>query len=136
MTAAAPTPTGDEPSEPLLDQWLAKAEGDFVVAGRLADSGEQFHDAVAFHCQQAIEKLLKAALVARGIEPPKVHDLPELFRRVRAAGLNWNWSLTELRTITMGAVHARYPSHSVPADAARDILRITRAIWSSLRPLV
>ena len=120
----------------IVSQWIAKADIDFRTAERLLCSEDPIPESGAFHCQQAIEKLLKPALVARGIEPPKVHDLPELFRRVRAAGLNWNWSLTELRTITMGAVHARYPSHSVPADAAREILRITRAIWSSLRPLV
>ncbi len=32
----------------------------------------------AFHCQQAAEKLLKAALVRAGVRPRKTHDLTSL----------------------------------------------------------
>lgn len=35
-------------------------------------------DAVAFHIQQAAEKLLKALLASRSIEYPRTHDLEAL----------------------------------------------------------
>lgn len=132
--AEEPTPEG-RPLH-LPQEWLEKAEGDLDAARHLGQSGRPHHDAVAFHAQQAIEKLLKAALTARGVEPPRVHDLPELVRRAQAAGLEWSWSLTELRLLTMGAVHARYPGFGVPADTAAELLEMAGRIWDSLRPLV
>ena len=30
---------------------------------------------IAFHCQQAVEKVLKGALALHGVAPPKTHDL-------------------------------------------------------------
>jgi predicted nucleotidyltransferase len=38
-------------------------------------SSERFREIVAFHCQQAVEKFLKALLVRRQIEFPKTHDI-------------------------------------------------------------
>jgi HEPN domain-containing protein len=32
-------------------------------------------DIIGFHCQQAVEKCLKAFLVLHDIEPPRSHDL-------------------------------------------------------------
>ena len=61
----------------LLRQWLRKADGDLRAAERLADAPEDF-DAVAFHCQQAAEKYLKARLAVTGQEPPRTHDLRRL----------------------------------------------------------
>jgi HEPN domain-containing protein len=118
------------------EEWLEKAEADLDVARRIAALDRPHHDAVAFHCQQAIEKLLKAAMAARGVEPPKVHDLPELLRRAQTAGLEWSWPLTELRMLSVAAVHARYPGFGVPAETAIELLHIADRIWSSLRPLV
>lgn len=62
-----------------LAKWIRKAEGDFRVAQREfgADpSGSA--DAVCYHSQQAIEKLMKALLVQRNIEPPHTHNLVRL----------------------------------------------------------
>ena len=61
----------------LLRQWLRKADGDLRAANRLADAPEDF-DAVAFHCQQAAEKYLKARIAVTGQEPPRTHDLRRL----------------------------------------------------------
>lgn len=69
------------PSEDA-QEWLAYAEADRRSAHnalRMAD----YRDA-AFHCQQAIEKLLKAVIVAEtGQRPPHLHDLRTLARQIR-----------------------------------------------------
>ena len=66
------------PELPYLDvarEWKAKADGDLRSARALLDLDPPETDAVAFHCQQASEKYLKALLVAVGVEPPRTHDL-------------------------------------------------------------
>jgi HEPN domain-containing protein len=118
------------------DEWVHKAHGDLDVARRIAGFTSPNHDAVAFHAQQAVEKLIKAAIAASGREPPKVHDLPELLRRLNAAGMDWTWPMTELRTLTMSAVHARYPGFDVSPECAAEALSIAERVWASLLPRI
>ena len=62
-------------------EWLAYAEADRKSAHNALQMAD-YRDA-AFHCQQAIEKLLKAVIVAEtGQRPPYVHDLRTLLRRI------------------------------------------------------
>ncbi len=47
----------------LVQRWIARAEQDFGVADHLIAHDAPWLNAVAFHAQQAAEKLLKAVLV-------------------------------------------------------------------------
>lgn len=64
-----------EKTEDLVKLWLKKASDDLKVAVRLFESGDMPMAIVCFHCQQAVEKGLKALIVAQGGVPPKTHDL-------------------------------------------------------------
>ncbi|MGH9448212.1 MAG: HEPN domain-containing protein [Terriglobia bacterium] len=57
-------------------EWVDKAEVDYATAGRelLATEFPNF-DAVCFHAEQAVEKLMKAMLIHLGVTPPRTHDL-------------------------------------------------------------
>lgn len=60
----------------IVEEWIHKAEGDYRTALReMAATEDPNYDAVCFHAQQCIEKLVKAALIAQGVVPPKTHDL-------------------------------------------------------------
>ena len=59
----------------LGKQWLAKAHNDLLNADNNLNSEIVPFDTVCFHCQQAAEKLLKAYLLSRGLQPPFTHDL-------------------------------------------------------------
>jgi HEPN domain-containing protein len=48
---------------------------DLAAAQVLAASEGDFSYVVCFHCQQAVEKMLKAALLASGVEPARTHDV-------------------------------------------------------------
>jgi HEPN domain-containing protein len=61
-----------------IRQWVAKAEVDYRTAERLVTDSDPIRESIAFHCQQAVEKYLKALLVSLQIEFPKTHDLEEL----------------------------------------------------------
>ena len=57
-----------------------KGERDIKASEQLiqSDDGEFYSSIICFHCQQAVEKYLKAYLMYREIVPPKTHDLLRL----------------------------------------------------------
>ena len=68
---------------PRTAEWVSKAEGDWNAALQLNRVRKKpNYDAVCFHCQQSVEKYLKARLEeaasptrTSGILFPKTHDL-------------------------------------------------------------
>jgi HEPN domain-containing protein len=59
----------------LVREWIEKAELDYQAAAQLLEAGDRLRQIVAFHCQQAVEKYLKAFLVRHQVEFPKIHNL-------------------------------------------------------------
>jgi len=120
----------------VVREWVAKAQGDFGTAGReLQARPEPNYDAVCFHAQQCAEKLLKALLIARGVTPPKTHDLVELHRQLTPVCAEWSWPESELRLLTRAAVEFRYPGESAEqreATAALDVCTRLRTRLLSL----
>ncbi len=54
----------DRITQKLVKEWLQKADPDIRLAEFLLTENTPFLDAAAFHCQQAVEKYLKAFLIA------------------------------------------------------------------------
>ena len=61
----------------MVRKWGIKADHDFLTAQavRRNESEEILTDTICFHCQQTIEKYLKALLVWKEIDFKKTHDL-------------------------------------------------------------
>ena len=61
-------------------QWVAKAEIDWatVAVAVLRRDAASPKEAISFHCQQYVEKLLKAVLTLHAVEAPRTHDLGRL----------------------------------------------------------
>ncbi len=104
-----------------VKEWVHKAEGDFLTAGRELQAGNAAnYDAVCFHAQQCVEKLMKALLIHRGVTPPRTHDLPSLDALLAPACSGWSWPVDELRFLTRASVDFRYPGEQAdPAEAQR-----------------
>ena len=65
--------------KPVTREWVKKAENDFKVATQiLRRRKDVVPDAACFHCQQCVEKYLKARLLEAGILFPRTHDLLQL----------------------------------------------------------
>jgi HEPN domain-containing protein len=118
-------------------EWVAKANRDLATARRESQATDDpNHDAVCFHSQQSIEKLLKALLIERGSPAPRLHDLPELGRLVGAVCPDWSWPVDELRFLSRAAVEFRYPGESATRDDAARCLDIATHVGVSLLPLL
>lgn len=52
----------------FIKQWLVKANEDLLVVDKLTEYEIIAKSSVCFHCQQAVEKFLKAFLIAKGFE--------------------------------------------------------------------
>ena len=63
---------------------------------------------LGFHCQQAVEKALKAALAAREVDVPRTHDLEGLLRRYRRSGIEIPARLQGVERLAPYGVQMRY----------------------------
>lgn len=93
----------------LARQWLAKAQNDLLNADNNLKSEVVPYDTVCFHCQQAAEKLLKAYLVARGVQPPFTHDLLLLLEEALPHCVQAEMLRDDLALLMPYAVGVRYP---------------------------
>ena len=110
----------------LVKLWWRKATDDYKVAVRLFDAGDMPMGIVCFHCQQAVEKALKALIVAQGVVPPKTHDLLALCKQCAMP----NRDAKTIRDCALDfmeyAVELRYPGDYEP-DAAEASAAISHA---------
>jgi len=67
-----------ESDSKVVNTWIEKADHDLGSAKLIFQHIPGYFDSIAFHCQQAVEKYIKAALIHKGIEFQRSHDLPYL----------------------------------------------------------
>ena len=90
------------------DVLLRKARQDELVLERLLGDSEVDDDTLGFHAQQAAEKLLKAALVARAIDYPRTHNLGVLIELLGKAGVALPADLADIDRLTPFGTVFRY----------------------------
>jgi HEPN domain-containing protein len=103
----------------LTAEWIKKAEADFVVARNLLNDRPIYSDQVCFHCQQAIEKFLKASLHEAALAIPRTHDITGLIDLLVPADHTWRSYRRGTRTLTRYAVDYRYPGLKPTTRQAR-----------------
>jgi hypothetical protein len=79
---------------------LVKVGEDEYVLDRLVNDDQAPESMFGFHAQQAVEKLLKAALFASGQAPPRTHQLTLLIDVATTCGLNLPPECEALRELT------------------------------------
>lgn len=89
--------------------WSRASDRDLGMARGLAEL--KYHEGVAFHCQQAAEKALKALLLARGGASLRTHSCTELLEALNELGLQApDAVLTCARKLDLHYVDSRYPN--------------------------
>ena len=105
----------------VVAEWVKKAEGDFAVAQReLRVRKNPVHDSVCFHCQQCVEKYIKAVLQYREIHFLKIHDLPKLLNQCLQDFPLWEGYRQAFKKLTLYAVLLRYPGETATKAQARE----------------
>lgn len=104
-----------------VKQWITKAMEDYRIAEHELSFPEDeiATGPVCFHCQQVIEKLLKAFLITQKLDFSKTHDLEYLTKL--CAEIDNSFKTLDVGTLTSYAVDVRYPDdfYSPSIDEAR-----------------
>lgn len=92
-----------------IKQWLTKANDDLKIVEHELDLPEKeiVKDAVCFHCQQAVEKYLKAFLIYHKTEVERTHDIEHLLDQ--CALIDKDFVNIEVRELSSFGVDIRYP---------------------------
>jgi HEPN domain-containing protein len=122
----------------VVRQWLKKAHSDWETVLILSAHGACPRDTVCFHCQQHVEKLLKAILTLHGIEAPRTHNIRRLMQLVEPV----TGDLSHLRdpsdSLTMHAVGSRYPDdwRDIGLEEMNELISLTREFRRFLIPML
>ncbi len=127
------TPTPDE-----VIEWLTKANSDLTAAEILIDHEPPVLDAACFHCQQAVEKSLKAFLVWQAVAFEKIHSLTYLMDLCQSKEPGFGSLREQAEALTPYAVEVRYPGELLDVDRqeAADALESAQTIWKYVLTLV
>lgn len=110
----------NEQQKLLAKQWILKAENDLLNVTNNLQAEQTPWDTVCYHCQQAVEKYIKAVLVAHGQEIPRTHDLEQVYNLIQAWIPHIEEERDELRWLTTYAILSRYPVEVELAPTGED----------------
>jgi HEPN domain-containing protein len=94
---------------------LARAAEDETLIRKVSPDTDIADAIVGFHAQQAVEKLIKAVLAARGVAFMKSHALSYLIGLVEDNEIEAPNELTEADVLSPWAVEFRYEGDEPPA---------------------
>ncbi len=110
--------------------WLEKADSDLGAAKILLVYLPEYKEAVAFHCQQAVEKYLKAYLIFLDIEFKPSHNLVYLINQINTKDSTSDSYYPLVIKFEGFAVEFRYPNATImPTDEElKEAIQITETI--------
>ena len=110
--------------------WLRKAQQDRRLAEAGMAQAPPITDGAAFHCQQAVEKCLKAYLVHRGESFERIHDLEALIDQCARLETQWDQFRDRVESLTPYAVRFRYPGPADPSvQEVEEALAVVKTVW-------
>lgn len=120
--------------KPQTAEWVDKAEGDWNAARQLNRVRKApNYDSVCFHCQQSVEKYLKARLEEAGINFPRTHDLIKLLSLAVNVEPKWTALQPVMAVLNPYAIAYRYPGFSAAKLDAKDALQSCRRVRRTIR---
>lgn len=97
----------NEETKNYIRQWISKAGDDLIVIDKLTQFEVIATSAVCFHCQQVVEKYLKAFLIAHGVEIRKTHNIE--FLLAECEEIDSDFSSIDPKDLNDFGVDIRYP---------------------------
>ena len=114
----------------LLKSWIKKAEKDLLTAEHELSFPDAVTESVCFHCQQAVEKFLKAYSLLLGIPFTKTHEIGELITKCEDKDKELSAFKEEADKLTDYAIDVRYPEEPFEPtlEEAKEALEIAKKI--------
>ena len=119
----------------IARRWLRWADEDLALAEHTAADPDVVARGACVWAHQAAEKALKALLILRDIDPPRLHDLDRLAQRL-PDGEGGAFVPIELPELTRWSIEGRYPAdldEAAHADAVTAIA-VARQVLDVVRP--
>ncbi|MEX2179785.1 MAG: HEPN domain-containing protein [Gemmatimonadaceae bacterium] len=98
-----------EPPE-SVQEWLRAADHDIRHAEMHQHAIDEYAPEICWLSHQAVEKFMKALLVANRVRPARTHDLVKLLSALRASGQALPGLDEDCRLLTTHAILPRYPA--------------------------
>ena len=111
-----------------LKNWLTKASNDLKLAEHEISHPDPVTDGICFHCQQAVEKFLKAFLIYHAIEFERTHNLFALLEQCNQQ--DSAFGAIDLKDLNFFGVAVRYPDDFyIPSSAeCAEYIEIARQV--------
>ena len=97
----------NQETKDYIKLWILKAADDLTVIDKLTQFEVIATSAVCFHCQQVVEKYLKAFLISQGVEIRKTHNIE--FLLAQCEEFDPDFSLIDPKDLNDFGVDIRYP---------------------------
>lgn len=97
--------------EDVIEEWIKYAEMDRETVDILFNSYNKPYEIICYHCEQAVEKYLKACLIMFDIPVIKTHDLIELNLMCINKNDLFSTIEKECSDLTDYGIQVRYPFH-------------------------
>ena len=96
-----------------IKQWIVKGDHDLGTAKVTYLHIPEYLDTVTFHCQQAVEKYLKAYLIYQNVSFKFTHDLIYLLDLITQKDTDFESHYDSVSELQGYAVEIRYPNESI-----------------------
>jgi HEPN domain-containing protein len=115
-----------------IKQWIIKGDHDLGTAKITYMHVPEFLDTVTFHCQQAVEKYLKAYLIFLSIPFRFSHDLVYLLELILQKDMGLEGSYEVISELQGYAIEIRYPDETIflSAEKVEKAIGTTKTIRS------
>jgi HEPN domain-containing protein len=123
-------------TQEAVRQWLARANADWETVRVLTRHADSPRESIAFHCQQYVEKLLKAFLTVHDVEAPRTHDVRRLVQLALPAAPELSGLEGSADLLTEYAVVMRYPDEwrEIEAEEVQQVVTVARQFAGILLP--
>lgn len=117
----------------ITDEWIAKAEKDYLTVNQLFKAEVPVPEAICFHSQQCVEKYMKAILQENEVEFDKIHDLDVLLEQCKSFIPELETYKNELTDLSTYAVDIRYPGIDVSKEEAKECVETMERVRKIIR---
>jgi len=101
----------------LANDWLRYSKSDLTTAKHMFENVNPKENEIScYHAQQCAEKAIKAFLISKMIDPPRIHDLVELNNICIVHDKDFSTIQKYCINLNPYGVHVRYPNELLVDD--------------------